>query len=67
MLKCLEKKKTNFNVVVLPLSQNDLKENGSDQEDIFYSITKLSDMHVNTLSSPKGKGVYSHANHTDRK
>ena len=39
MLKCLEKKKTNFNVVVLPLSKNDLKE----QDDILYNIPTLSD------------------------
>ena len=39
MLKCLEKKKTNFNVVVLPLSKNDLKE----QDDISYIIPTLSD------------------------
>ena len=43
MLKCLEKKKTNFNVVVLPLSNNDLKENGSDQDVILYNIPTLSD------------------------
>jgi hypothetical protein len=43
MLKCLEKKKTNFNVVVLPLSNNDLKENGSDQDIILYNIPTLSD------------------------
>jgi hypothetical protein len=40
MLKCLEKKKTNFNVVVLPLSNNDLKE----QDDILYNIPTLSDI-----------------------
>ena len=39
MLKCLEKKKINFNVVVLPLSKNDLKE----QDDILYNIPTLSD------------------------
>jgi len=44
MLKCLVKKKTNFNVIVLPLSKNDVKENGSDQDDILYTITKLSDI-----------------------
>ena len=43
MLKCLEKKKTNFNVVVVPLSNNDLKENGSDQDVILYNIPTLSD------------------------
>jgi hypothetical protein len=39
MLKCFEKKKTNFNVVILPLSKNDLKE----QDDISYIIPTLSD------------------------
>ena len=36
MLKCLETKKTNFNVVILPLSNNDLKE----QDDILFDAVE---------------------------
>ena len=54
MLKCLEKKTTKFNVVVVPLTKNDLKE----QDDTLYNIPTLSDTQTSRIL---------HSNRIDKK